>query len=609
LLLLAPEMRLKGVRFDAAWLQYVGLESSPVNLLPSKTWTRFVTITRPLFQSELRWRAIGLFALLVILLFSIVGFNVANSYVLRNFMTAIAERQGTRFLMLALLYACVFAGSTLVAGFKQFTEETLALLWRKWLTKHLTARYLARRSYYWLKSRGDIDNPDQRIAEDVKTFTTTALSMVLLFLSSVFTICGFAGVLWLITPWLLFAAVGYTILGTLVAVVIGGRLVGLDVLQLKREADLRYELIRVRDHAEPVALLRGEPHEHARLSGRLGEVVGNQKRIIGINRNLSFFTNGYKYLIQLIPVLIAAPLYISGEIEFGVVTQATMAFTLIMDAFSVVITEFQRVTSFAAVITRLGCVWEALDAVSEPMQSPIQVLDGRSRLQYESLTLVTPQRDRVLIKDLSLKVRSGQRLLIIGPNGAGRTTLLRATAGLWTAGEGRIIRPAGKDAVFLPQQPYLVPGTLREQLLYAVPDHPISDEEILRVLRAVQFGPILERVGGLDAEQDWSNILPLSEQQRLTFARLLLTKPRFAFLDEATSNLDEPCGCLLYRALSQTDMTYISVATDRGLLDYHDILLELEGDGAWRTELRPSVVKARLGYPTSGPGGCTLVAK
>jgi putative ATP-binding cassette transporter len=566
-----------------------------MTLLARKTWTRLVTITRPIFQSELRWRALGLFSLLVTLLFAITEFNVYNSYVLRDFTTAIAERQGKRFFLLALLYACVFVGSTLVAGFKQFVEESLGLLWRKWLTKHLTARYLARRAYYWLKWRGDIDNPDQRIAEDVKTFTTTALSIVLLVLGSTITICSFAGVLWSITPWLLLAAIGYTIFGTLGAVVLGGRLVGLDVLQLKREADLRYELIRVREHAEPVALLRGEQQEDTRLGRRLDDVVGNQRRIIRINRNLSFFTNGYKYMIQLIPPLIAAPFYFRGDIDFGTVTQATMAFTLIMDAFSVILTQFAMVTSFAAVITRLGCVWEALDAESGPMKSPIEVIEDGPRLEYEHLTLVTPDEGRLLIKDLSLKVPYGQRLLIMGPNGAGRTTLLRATAGLWTAGEGRIIRPAAKNTVFLPQQPYLVPGTLREQLLYAVRDSTILDDEILIALKAVEFEPILERVGGLDAERDWAHVLSLSEQQLLAFARLLLINPRFAFLDEATSNLDVARSRLLYRLLSDTDINYVSVADDVGLLEYHDMLLELRGGGEWRTRPRPLVVKSRVG--------------
>lgn len=349
-------------------------------------WVRFVSIARPFFQSEQRRRAIGMLVLLVALLFSVSGLNVVNSFVGRDFMTAVAERHPHRFFSLALLYAGVFAVSTIVAVLCHFTEEKLGLLWREWLTVHLIDRYLADDTYRRLKTRGDVDNPDQRITEDVKTFTVTALSLLLIVLNSTITLCSFSGILWSITPWLFLAAVGYAAIGSFMTLVLGRRMVGLDVLQLKKEADLRYELIRLRTETEPGA----ELPERGRLRRRLDDVVANAARIIGVNRNLGFFTTGFDYVTQLIPALIVAPLYMSGQIEFGTVTQAAMAFCHVLGAFSLIVKEFPRLTTFAAVIKRLGGFWEATAPAVEPA-------DDLDTPVFEGLTLRAPRDARMLV--------------------------------------------------------------------------------------------------------------------------------------------------------------------------------------------------------------------
>jgi putative ATP-binding cassette transporter len=546
-----------------------------------QAWSRFVTLAKPVLRSEVRWQVIGLFALLLALLLSVSGLNVVNSYVGRDFMTAISERHAAQFSYLALAYAGVFAVSTAVAVFARFAEERLGLLWRRWLTRHLAERYLAGHAYYRLTSRGDIDNPDQRIAEDAKVFTTNTLSLILILLNSTIAFIAFAGVLWSITPWLFLAAVVYAVFGTFLTVVLGRRLVGLDVLQLKKEADFRYELIRVRENAERIALLRGEGAEGRRLGRRLDALVDNGKAMTNVNRNLGFFTNGYNYLIQLIPALIVAPLYFRGEIEFGTVTQSAMAFSTLMNAFSIIVKEFDRITGFAAVVRRLGTFWEAIEKTQAPAPQGVEVALEDARVAYEGLTLLTPKDRRLLIKGLSLEVPRGRRLLITGPQGVGRSSVLRATAGLWTSGEGRIVRPNLGEILFLPQQPYLVPGTLRDQLLYAAREDKVTDEQLLGVLEKVKFEPVLERVGGLDAALDWPALLSRGEQQQLAFARLLLANPRFAFLDEAVCALDPSRGYHLYGLLSRTSITYISVGSDPGLADYHDMVLSLQGDGAW----------------------------
>jgi putative ATP-binding cassette transporter len=550
------------------------------------TWSRFVAVARPFFRSEERRRGIALLVLLVGLLLAVSGLNVVNSYVGRNFMTAISQRQAGRISPLALLYVGVFAASTVVAVYERFTEQHLGLRWRRWLTRHLTDRYLAGHAYYRIDQGGDIDNPDQRIAEDVKTFTTTTLSFALIILNSAITLCAFAGILWSITPWLFLAAVGYAAFGSLMTVLLGRRLVKLNFLQLRKEADLRYELIQVREHVEPIALQHAETAQNRRIRRALDDVVDNMKMIIAVTRNVGFLKNGYNYLTQLIPLLIVAPLYIRGQVEFGVVTQAAMAFSMVMGAFSVFVEQFQDISSFAAVVTRLGTLSEAITEAGKPPPSGVQVAEDGERVAFEHLTLRTDD-GRVLVKDLSLEVPRGRRLLVKGPNAVGRTSLFRAAAGLWPDGKGRVFRPPPDQVMFLPHHPFLVRGTLREQFLSAAAKGGAADDRILAALRQVKFEHILKQVGGLDAERDWSRVLSPSEQQLLALARLLLASPPFAFLDEAPSVLEQARKKDFYRTLAATPITYISTGNDPALLEYHDTLLELYPNGSWRaTPLR-----------------------
>jgi putative ATP-binding cassette transporter len=541
-----------------------------------RMWSRFVTITLPFIRSEVRWTALGLLTLILAFILGLGGLNVLSSFMNRNFMTAVEQREGSRTVSLALLWAAVFAALTVVAVFKQFTEERLRLRWREWLTRHLIDRYLAGRAYYRMKARTDVDNPDQRITEDVKTFTEQTLALLLIVINSTISLISFAGILWSITPWLFLAAVLYAVFGSLMTVFLGRRLVKFDVLQFKKEADLRYDLMQVRTHAEPVALHGGEAEEKGRLSGRLAAVVENMKAIIGLSRNIAFFTIGFDYLTQLIPLLVVAPLYIRGQAEFGMVTQAVVAFGFVINAFSILVKEFQRISTFGAVVERLGGFYEVLeDETTGQRKAPVETVEEDGRLGFEGLTLVTPDDGRLLVKDLSAGVQRGQRLLILGPNSCGRSALLRAAAGLWTTGQGRIIRPPLEQLMFLAQRPYLRPGRLRDQVRYATRRADLTDERIQAVLRKLQLDELVKRVGDLDAVQDWPHTLSLGEQQLLAFARLLLESPQFAFLDEATSALDPGRAHHAYEILAATTITYVTVASDLGLRKYHDVVLEL----------------------------------
>ncbi len=552
-----------------------------------KAWKTLWAITAPFFRSDRRWRAAGGLALLVGLVLSVTGLDWWNSYVFKDFMTALAERRAGRFAQFALAYVGVFAGITLFAVMLRFTEERLGLYWRTWLTGHLIDRYLANQTYYRLTARPEIDNPDQRITEDVKSFTATTLSFLLIILKAGVSLVLFARLLWEITPVLFLAAVAYGAAGTMSTLLLGRRLMGLNFEQLKREADLRYEMIRVREHAESIALYHGGTRENGRLHRRLEWVAENFRRIVAVNRNVGFFTTGFNYLTAIIPVLIVAPLYFQGKADFGVVPQAVAAFGVVLGAFSVIVKEFTSISSFAAVVARLGAVAKAIDAPPPPPCEKRQVIveeDG-PRVSFTHLTLCTPVEGRELVTNLTLEVLPGSHLLVTGPNGAGKSALFRAVAGLWDWGEGTIVRPHWSDVVFVPPRPYTVPGSLRDQLTYACPKDGLTDDRIEGALHRVRFGPVLDRVGGLDAERDWPNTLSIGEQQVLAFARLLLARPKFVILDGATGALDAARERLLYGELVQSGITYISIGDSPSLRDHHDMRLELLEDGEWR--LRP----------------------
>ena len=328
--------------------------------LSRHAWFGLLSIGKAFFVSPMRWRAAGALGAIIALLLTLNALNVANSYVGRNFMTAIALRDRGQYLRFAILYLGVFAASAATEVSQQFVQDRLALTWRDWLTRHLIDRYLSGHTFDRISAKKDIDNPDQRIAEDVHTFTSTLLSFVVMITNSAITTIAFAGVLWSISPILLFTAIVYAAVGSAFTVLLGYRLVGLNNLQLKKEADLRYGLIHVREHGLPIGE-RDEPQEVRGIHARLHRVVRNRRAIIGVTRNVGFFTSGYNYLVPILPVLIVAPLYLRGTIELGVVTQSAMAFAQLLGAFSLIVAQFQSISAFAAVVRRLSALWDEMD--------------------------------------------------------------------------------------------------------------------------------------------------------------------------------------------------------------------------------------------------------
>jgi vitamin B12/bleomycin/antimicrobial peptide transport system ATP-binding/permease protein len=335
--------------------------------IPLKTTgMRFLRAVRTFAQSEVGWKAKLIFAALVLLLCAANALNVVNSYVGRNFMTAIADRDMSGFVRQAFVYICVFGALTLVAVIARFGEERLGLLWRDTMTRGILRRYLADGTYQRLNASEAIANPDQRISEDVRAFTVTTLSFALMALNSVFTIVAFSGVLWTISPPLFGVAVLYAAGGSLLTFVLGRPLIRLNYDQLDKEASFRSGLIHVRDNAEAIMQAREEDSQRALLLSRLDDLVANFRKITSINRNVGFFTTGYNWMIQIIPALIIAPAFIERKVEFGVITQSAIAFSTLVAAFSLIVTQFQSLSSYAAVVARLSALAEAVGQPGDP---------------------------------------------------------------------------------------------------------------------------------------------------------------------------------------------------------------------------------------------------
>jgi len=549
----------------------------PINRL---TWLRFRRAVTDFATCRVRWRARGLFALLIGLLLAFNALNVLNSYVGRDFMTAIANRDSARFTREAVMYLAVFAASAAVGGFSSFSEQRLGLLWREWLTGRLLGAYLAGRAYYRLSGAGALTSPDERIAEDVRAFTATTLSFVLMLSNSAVTVVAFSGVLWSISRTLFAIAILYAACGSALTVLFGRPLVWLNYNQLDKEAAFRGNLLHVQANAESIALLHREGRIGARLRSRLEDLVGNMRRLISVNRNLAFFTNGYNYLIQIIPALVVAPLFIRGTVEFGVITQSTMAFSTLVGALSLVVTQFQSISSFAAVVSRLGSLADAIEGVPSAAAASIDVQEDEDRVAYEHLTLLATGSDHVLVKDLTVSVPRGTTALIAGPNEPAKVALYRATAGIWANGRGRIVRPGLDTMLFLPERPYLPPGTIRDVLLPTGREN-IGDERIGSVLHELGLDGLLERTGGLDVERDWGDALSLGEQELLCVARVVLAGPRFVFLERPRTVLGSEEVDRILSVLSEQAITYLTLGNGEDRLENYDAVLELAADGEW----------------------------
>lgn len=552
------------------------------------------------------------------------GVSVFFNFLGRDFFNSIAEKQPEEFQRLLVVYFFAICAGIPVFVLKDFFTQRLALRWRTWMTESYVGKYFSDRKFYRIQAGSLIDNPDQRINDDISNFTVTALSFTLVMLNSTIDLVSFSGILYSIYPPLFGVLLAYALGGTFLSVKFGQQLVGLNFEQETREANFRYSLVRIRENAESIAFYGGEKNEMQLLLERFKATVQNYGQLLVASRNLDFFTSFYRYIISFLPAAVVAPLFFKGDIEFGVINQSSSAFSHILSDVSIVVYQFEAIAGFSAVTERLYQFTEVLegkddddeaDAASSPeVTEGIQIgsldagngngLAAETLLTIRDLTMWAPTSGAPLLANLTVDVIAGQSLLIMGPSGTGKTSLLRACAGLWPkeSGTGTVLWPelngdgANRQSVFfVPQRPYMVLGSLRQQLLYPtwveckdLPEEdqvncelPPSDEELEAVMKLVRLEGVLERLrdrGALNTLMDWSSVLSLGEQQRLAFARLLLAKPRLALLDESTSALDMDNEAHLYSQLQSAGITFISIGHRSSLIKFHQQILQLSSE-------------------------------
>ncbi len=535
----------------------------------------------------------GALTLLVLLFILLVAYTQLSVLLLQqqgNIITYLSAKDTDRFwktiqnfLIILVIYVPLFAGYG-------FVKQRLGNYWRRWLTHHFLDRYFNNRAFYELGNfNSDIDNPDQRIAEDIRGFTIESLTFLLILVSSIFQVAAFSVVLWKISTNLVYLLVVYSLVGTLVVVgVFGNKLVKINFAQIKKEADFRFGLVRIRENSESIAFYQGEEQETQSLKRRFFQAFRNYNLLILWQEvYLGLFTNAYDFFPYILPAVVVAPDVLAGELEVGKVTEAVGAFARVFGSLNLIVAQFQSLTAFAASVDRLAAFEDYLDHPKpildkDVLQCPTISTIKQDRLALKNVTLQTPNYQRTLVSNLSIDLPTGQGLLIMGASGCGKSSLLRAIAGLWNSGTGAIYRPDLSEMIFLPQKPYMILGTLRNQLIYPHDDLDISDRQLNYALKAVNLADLAERSGGFDVEKDWDEILSLGEQQRLAFARILINQPRYVVLDEATSALDIKNESTLYQHLLNTNTTFVSVGHRPSLVKYHRWILEMQEGEQWK---------------------------
>ena len=567
---------------NSIWSSWWGLLFSGLFLVGTASFFSFRVQLKN--RRWLHWLFLGV---IVLMLLAVNGINAGIGFIARDLTNALVEKQEAGFYRILGIYACCFIVALPIRVSQIFFTYKLGIIWREWLSKSLVKDYMTNKAYYQLnpndEEETDVDNPDQRITDDTRAFTGQSLTFTLGVFDALLTFGLNILILWSISKTLTFSLFGYAAFATTILLIAGKNLVKIDFDQLRYEADFRYGLVHIRDNAESIAFYAGENPERNETERRLGEVVRNFNLLIiwrviidVMRRSINYAGNFFPYLIMAIP-------YFKGDIDYGRFIQASFAFSMVEGSLFFIVNQIEELAKFTAGIGRLEGFQSKVESISQEQPTDNKkVISNNSLILIKNAYLSPPGSNKTIIKDLNLSIDNNQSLLVVGPSGCGKTSLLRMISGLWEPDSGIIKKPRTGDLLFIPQKPYMILGSLREQLCYPTEVEKFSDEHLEAVLNEVNLKSLIKRYPNLDIKQDWPRILSLGEQQRLAFARLLLNSPQFAVLDEATSALDIETEKRLYNLLQTRDLSLISVGHRPSLKEYHNNVLELSGEGEWK---------------------------
>jgi putative ATP-binding cassette transporter len=568
----------------------------------SRTFKEFTRIAVPYFRSDDRWPGrVLLFSVISLQLFQ-VWLNVRFNAWYNTFYTALQNKDWNTFIWQLGVFSILAAFFIVSAVYQLYLQQWLIIRWRNWLTQRYIGRWLAAGTHYRMRLKGDqADNPDQRIADDVREFVESTLNIGIALLGSIVTLVSFVVILWTLsatTPlmvgsqsyeipgYLVWAALIYAILGTWVTHLVGRPLIKLNFDQQRYEADFRFSLVRLRENAEEVTLLAGEPAEKERLRDRFSWVIRNWYDIMRRRKKLTFLTAGYSQVALIFPFIVVSPIYFFGALTLGGLMQIVSAFGQVQSALSFFVTAYTAIADWKAVLNRLSGFEASIDWAEGLDQTAPRLeflTDGGNALLVEELTVGLPNGQEI-VRLSGFSIEPGERVLVTGPSGAGKTSMFRALGGVWPFGSGSIRVPQGASVLVLPQRPYMPLGTLRGALAYPGAQDAFAPEEIDEVLDAVGLGAFRAE---LDETAYWANKLSGGEQQRLSIARALLQKPHWLFLDEATSALDEGSEKALYRLLIERlpGTAIVSIGHRSSLVQFHNRFFELKPDEIGRHHL------------------------